>query len=136
MGKRSTSRRIAMQAIYQADISGFDIETALKNIVESEKFIPETVEFARYLAKKTWESREDLDQEITKLAIDWSLDRISKVDRSILRLALKELKLKETPDSVIINEAIELAKKYSGEEASRFINGILGAFVRNKPAGT
>ncbi|MBU1027342.1 MAG: transcription antitermination factor NusB [Candidatus Margulisbacteria bacterium] len=132
MGKRSTSRRVAMQAIYQADIGGFDIETAVKNIIESEKFIPETVEFAEYLARKAWEAKEESDQDITRLAIDWPLDRISKVDRSILRLAIKELRLKETPDSVIINEAIELAKKYSGEESSRFINGILGAFVRQK----
>ena len=130
MGKRSTSRRLAMQALYQADLAGIEIEVALQNISESEKFIPETLDFARVLAKAAWGAKEELDQIISDLAIDWPLDRIGKVDRSILRLAIQELKIGETPASVIINEAIELAKKYSGEEAAKFINGILGAYVR------
>jgi N utilization substance protein B len=130
MGKRSTSRRLAMQALYQADLSGIDVETALKNISESEKFIPETLEFATYLAAQTWEARETIDKVISDLAIDWDLERIGKVDRAVLRLAIQELKIGETPESVVINEAVELAKKYSGEEAAKFINGILGTYVR------
>jgi len=119
-----------MQAIYQAEMAGIDIETALKNVVEGEKFIPDTLDFAGYLAKKAWQLRGEVDKVISELAIDWPLDRIGKVDRSILRLAIEELKIGETPDSVVINEAIELAKKYSGGEAAKFINGILGAYVR------
>ena len=130
MGKRSTARRLAMQAIYQADLSNLDIQTALNNIAESENFIKETLDFAEVLAKSAWEAREETDKIIADLAIDWSLDRIGKVDRSILRLALQELKTGETPTSVVINEAVELAKKYSGEESAKFINGILGAYVR------
>ncbi|MFH1683634.1 MAG: transcription antitermination factor NusB [Candidatus Margulisiibacteriota bacterium] len=130
MGKRSTSRRLAMQAVYQAEISGIEIEDALKNISESEKFIQETLDFAEVLAKATWEAREEIDKVIEGLAVDWSLDRIGKVDRSILRLAIQELNMKETPTSVVINEAVELAKKYSGDESAKFINGILGAYVR------
>jgi N utilization substance protein B len=130
MGKRSTARRLAMQALYQADLAGIEIDAALQNISESEKFIPETLKFAGQLARSVWGAREEIDKVISGLAIDWSLDRIGKVDRSILRLAIQELKISETPISVIINEAVELAKKYSGEEAAKFINGILGAFVR------
>jgi N utilization substance protein B len=130
MGKRSTSRRIAMQALYQAEIAGSDPQTALKNITESEKFIPETLEFATNLAKAAWNSRRENDKIISDLAIDWPLDRIGKVDRSILRLSIYELKLGETPSAVIINEAVELAKKYSSNEAAKFINGILGAYLR------
>jgi len=121
-----------MQALYQAELAHIEIETALQNISESEKFIPETLDFAGFLAKATWTAREEIDQIISGLAIDWPLDRIGKVDRSILRLAIQELRLAETPPSVIINEAVELAKKYSGEEAAKFINGILGAYVRRK----
>ena len=110
MGKRSTARRLAMQALYQADLAGEEIETALQNISESEKFIPETLDFAGFLAKGTWGARDEIDKIICELAIDWSLDRIGKVDRSILRLAIQELKIGETPISVIINEAVELAK--------------------------
>lgn len=132
MGKRSTARRLAMQALYQADLSGIDIETALRNISESEKFIAETLDFAGRLARSAWSAQAETDRIIEKLAIDWPLDRIGKVDRSILRLSLQELKMEETPPSVIINEAVELAKKYSGEEAAKFINGILGTYVRKK----
>jgi N utilization substance protein B len=131
MGKRSTARRLAMQAVYQAEVAGLDIETALQNISKTEKFIPETIEFAGSLAKGAWEAREEIDKSILKFAIDWPLDRIGKVDRSILRLAIHELDLGETPASVIINEAVELAKKYSGESA-KFINGILGTYVRRE----
>ena len=130
MGKRSTARRLAMQALYQAEVSGSNIDEALKNIAENEKFIEQTTEFANSLAKPCWESRAEIDKIIQELAIDWPLDRIGKVDRSILRLALFELRQKETPDSVVINEAVELTKKYSSEEAARFVNGILGTFVR------
>ncbi|MDD5383186.1 MAG: transcription antitermination factor NusB, partial [Candidatus Margulisbacteria bacterium] len=115
MGKRSTARRLAMQALYQAEIAGEDIKTALQNISENEKFIAETLGFASSLAQAAWDSRLEIDGIIEKLAIDWPLDRIGKVDRSILRLAIQELKSKETPASVIINEAVGLAKKYSGD---------------------
>ena len=134
MGKRSTARRLAMQALYQADLSASDIDTALKNISESENFIPETLSFAGDLAQAAWSAKETSDQVIKDLAIDWPLDRIGKVDRAILRLAIQELESTETPASVVINEAVELAKKYSGDESAKFINGILGAFLRKKPA--
>jgi transcription antitermination protein NusB len=132
MGKRSTARRIAMQVLYQADLAGSDPGTAHKNIAESENFIPETLEFAEQLAQSAWEDRDSIDQEISKLAIDWPIDRIGKVDRSVLRLAIHELKKGDTPSAVVINEAVELAKKYSSQEAAKFINGILGAYLRKK----
>ncbi|MFA5035397.1 MAG: transcription antitermination factor NusB [Candidatus Margulisiibacteriota bacterium] len=132
MGKRTTSRRLAMQALYQAEISNISIEESLQNLFDSEKFIDETVGFSEKLAKQAWADRDGSDKIIVKLSVDWPLDRIGKVDRSILRLALSELKSGETPQSVVINEAVELAKKYSSEEAAKFINGILGAFLREQ----
>lgn len=121
-----------MQALYQAEISDISIEESLQNLFDSEKFIDETVGFSEKLAKQAWTDRDGSDQIIVKLSVDWPLDRIGKVDRSILRLALSELKSGETPQSVVINEAVELAKKYSSEEAAKFINGILGAFLREQ----
>ena len=121
-----------MQALYQAESTAIGIDDALKNIFSSEqKLVDETISFAEELARAAWEKRETSDGVITKLAIDWPLERIGKVDRSILRLALYELMAKETPDSVVIDEAVELAKKYSSREASKFINGILGAYLRS-----
>ena len=130
MGKRTTARRLAMQAIYQAEAVGIDIEAAYKNIVSAEQFIPATTDFAAQLARAAWAERAELDKIINEFSIDWPLDRLGKVDHSILRLALSELKAGATPVSVIIDEAVELAKKYSGNESAKFINGILGAFLR------
>lgn len=130
MGKRSTSRRLAMQAVYQAEVSGIGIDEALKNLLEEEKYIPETVGFAQKLARAAWEKIKENDKIIEKLSVDWPLDRIGKVDHSILRLALYEIDAGETPASVVIDEAVELAKKYSSSEAAKFINGILGAYLR------
>lgn len=122
-----------MQALYQAESAGIDIDEALKNIFSSEqKLVDETVSFAEKLARAAWASRESNDKIIAGLAIDWPLERIGKVDRGILRLALQELRSKETPDSVVVDEAVELAKKYSSIEAAKFINGILGSYLRSQ----
>ena len=130
MGKRSTARRLAMQALYQADLSGIKIDEALGNVCKSEKFMSATIDFAAVLAGKAWENKKQIDRIISDLSIDWPLERLGKVDRSILRLALQELKLGETPAPVIVDEAVEMAKKYSSSEAPKFINGILGAYLR------
>ena len=132
MGKRTTSRRLAMQALYQAEIANSTVEESLKNLFESEKFIAETIDFSEKLAKQAWTDRAESDKVITALSVDWPLERIGKVDRSTLRLAISELKSGETPQSVVVNEAVELAKKYSSEEAAKFINGILGSHLRSR----
>ncbi|NQU18106.1 MAG: transcription antitermination factor NusB [Candidatus Saganbacteria bacterium] len=130
MGKRTTSRRLAMQALFQADHAGEEIEKALKDVLESDKFLGDTKEFAGSLAVETYKNRSDLDTQIKKYLKDWTLDRISGVDRSILRLSFYELGINETPSSVVINEAINLAQKYSGVESVKFINGVLGAYLK------
>lgn len=135
MAKRSTSRRLAMQALYQAESAVINIDEALQNIFSSEhELMAETKSFAETLARAAWAEREGSDRIITELAIDWPLERIGRVDRSVLRLALYELKAKETPVSVVVDEAVELAKKYSSPEAGKFINGILGAYLRSGQA--
>lgn len=130
MGKRTTARRLAMQALYQAELSGHDAGAAVDNLLAADKFINETGEFARALATAAWRERAASDQDIAALAKDWPLERLGKVDHAILRLSLYELRDQGTPPSVVINEAVELAKKYSGEDAGKFINGILGAYLR------
>ncbi|MCU0641665.1 MAG: transcription antitermination factor NusB [Candidatus Margulisbacteria bacterium] len=130
MGKRTTARRLAMQALYQAEMSGHDIAAALDNLLTEEPYIDETKKFARELAEAAWQNRTASDGSIAQLSTDWPLDRLGKVDLAILRLAVYELTATDTPHSVIINEAVELAKKYSGEEAGKFINGILGGYLR------
>lgn len=129
MAKRSTSRRLAMQALFQADHAGGTIKRALEDLFESEKLIPETRLFAAELAEGAWDKKAQSDKIIKKYSKDWSIERMGGVDRNILRLALFELMEGETPVQVAIDEAVELAKRYSSNEAAKFINGILGAYV-------
>lgn len=131
MGKRSTARRLAMQALFQADLGEYDIDKTLKDTFATGEFIEDTKKFAKELAQGTWKNKETIDQLISKQSKDWTLDRMGTVDRNILRLGIFELKYqKGTPSSVVINEAVELAKKFGSEESAKFINGILGALAK------
>lgn len=87
--------------------------------------------FASQLARGAWEERSDIDPIIEKYASGWTLERMANVDRNLLRLCLFEItKREDIPASVSINEAVELAKKYSTADSAKFINGILGSFAR------
>ncbi len=133
MGKRSTARRLAMQVLYQLEMMPQgDILELVEHTMESEEFLPETKEFALNLVKGAFEHSAELETIIKERSIGWSLERINLVDRSILRLAIYELKYTDTPSSVAINEAVNLAKKYGTEDSSKFINGILGGLVDQK----
>ena len=130
MGSRSTGRKLAMQLLYQAELRNKTLEEVTEAIESDSSYPIATRKFAISLAKSTWKIRKILDQHIDTLAIDWDIDRISIVDKNILRLAIYELKESQTPQNVILNEAIELAKQFSSEDASRFINGILGKLIK------
>ena len=130
MGKRTTSRRLAMQAIYQSELSKTSIDEALTNLFEEEELAEETREFTSRLAKGVLCKKEDLDRKIKEFSKNWEIDRISMINKAILMLALYELIYeKDTPKAVVINEALELAKRYSDPESAKFINGILGSAV-------
>lgn len=86
---------------------------------------PDVREFAYQLVKTCRQRRPELDQILTEALVDWQLSRLAKIDRNILRLAVAELHVLNTPKQVAINEAIELAKRYSTEDGHRFINGVL-----------
>ncbi|KAF0133524.1 MAG: transcription antitermination factor NusB [Candidatus Saganbacteria bacterium] len=130
MGKRSTSRRVAMQALYQAEYGGIDIKESLKNIFEQEKLIDEAMEFSTSLAEGAYKQKDEIDLIIKKYLKDWKIGRMAGVDLNILRLAFYELIYTQTPLQIVINEAVEMAKKYSTLEAAKFINGILGAYKK------
>ncbi len=124
MGKRTTSRRLAMQAMYQAEISKIPIEEAMENCIDGQNFNDESVVYAKKLSGF---DRNEADSIISRNAKDWSIDRMSVVDRNILRVAVYELlNEKETPVAVVIDEAVELAKTYGSSDSGKFINGILG----------
>lgn len=131
MGKRHTGRKLAMQLLYQAAVRKIDVDTVLADFWAHAEFDRSTQEWAEALSKHTWEKREDIDADIVRLAIDWEFGRINPVDKSILRIALYELKYTDTPSNIIIDEAVEIAKKYSTDDSPKFINGILGGFLNS-----
>lgn len=120
-----------MQALYQIDIVEKSIEDALKSVIAENKLTKEACEYAEKLLRGTYNNLNCIDEKIQKLSIDWPLDRMSLVDKNILRLASYEIIFeKETPHAVVANEAVELAKKYGGSESGKFINGILGSLIK------
>ena len=121
-----------MQALYQAEMRQVE---SIEEIVEEHIMLPrqysdETKEWASFLAIKTWEKRPEIDPLITKQAKGWQFSRINPIDKSILRMALFEMNNTRTPKTVILDEAIEIAKKYATDDSSKFINGILGALLK------
>ena len=127
--RRSEQREQAFNLIFESLFNGYSPEAAE---VYSEN-VGKLGSYALELYNGVGEKEEELDSMISAYSKGWKLSRISKVDVSILRLALYEIKyVDDIPDSVAINEAVELAKKYAGKEDSAFINGILGSAVRDK----
>ena len=126
MGARRKAREIALQVIYSADLSGTEIKDTLNLYWEQNPDEHEVVEFANILAVGAMDNLKRIDELITKYTKNWNLNRMASVDRNILRVAIYELIFyKETPVNVVINEAVELAKKYSTSESGGFVNGIL-----------
>ncbi|MEI5908125.1 transcription antitermination factor NusB [Bacillus spongiae] len=120
--KRRTAREKALQALFQMDMSEIDAQQALANITEGE----EKDEFLTTLVLQTNENLSKIDEMIKTHLERWSFDRLAKVDRNVLRLAVYEMIFDEdTPNKVIINEAIEIAKTFGDEKSSKFINGVL-----------
>lgn len=125
MSKRHDARRLAMQVLYQIDATGEADSEAILSGLDADHD-PEAVRTeAVELALAAWAGREDLDEKIGKLAADWPTHRQPPVDRAILRLAVHEMTTGRTPPKVAINEAVELAKQFSNENAPSFINGVL-----------
>ncbi|MDI6640993.1 MAG: transcription antitermination factor NusB [Elusimicrobiota bacterium] len=115
-----------MKALYLIDVSGISTEEALKIITTNNKLYTKLKDFTELLITETIQNKQQIDTLITKHAENWELGRMSTVDRNILRIGTCEmLKTPETPINVIIDEAIEIAKKFSTPEASKFVNGIL-----------
>lgn len=129
MGKRSTARRLAMQILFQMDQGQTDLTETQKLTYETDHFLDDTQAFATQLSTGTWNEKEQIDLMITEKSQGWKINRLSAVDRAILRLAIYEMKFEKVPPQIAIDEAINLAKKYSTPESPKFINGILGKLV-------
>ncbi len=126
MGKRRRARELALQYLYQWDFHGEKGKEVADLFWESRKDGPDVKSFAESLLKGVEEKREEIDRQIESRSSHWKLYRMSRVDRSILRLAAYEILFcPDIPPKVSIDEAIEIAKKFGTNESGSFINGIL-----------
>jgi N utilization substance protein B len=127
MGRRRKARELALQLLYQLDVQGEgDPQPHLDDFWLRHPVDREAREFAESLVRGTKQHEAEIDEMIARYAENWELDRMAVVDRNILRQAIYELLwAPAVPPKVAINEALEVAKKFSTQESSRFINGIL-----------
>lgn len=133
MGSRRRARELALQLLYQYELTRAEPE-AMQSEFEEWRGSPDGVrEFADALLRGTLEHLADIDGELEQQTAHWRLDRLAAVDRNILRLAMYELLFHpDTPHAVVIDEAIEIAKKFGAEESPRFVNGVLDGFIKRR----
>jgi len=135
MSNRHLSRTIAMQTLFSWDFND-KMEKNLDELIKQnfQQFAPkfDDHDFVKIIISGVTEHLDEIDKYIIKYAIEWPLNQITIVDRNILRIGIYELLFdKNIPARVAINEAIEIAKTFSGESSGKFVNGVLGAIYKN-----
>jgi transcription antitermination protein NusB len=129
MAKRRGSRKIALETLYEHDVSGRPSADILGRHSDDASFA-----YAATLVEGVGEHQTEIDELITRYAEDWTLSRMPPIDRTLLRLGVLELLYLDVPAAVTINEAVDLAKQYSTADSGRFVNGILGRIAREAAA--
>ena len=133
---RRRVREFALQAIYEVEVGKADPTKVIIRYIKEEELDENPRTFLRGIVRGTIRYLPQIDEIIEKLSRGWKLDRIARVDLSILRMAIFELliglKEEEITDAIIINEAVVLAKKFSSRESGKFVNGILATLIREK----
>jgi len=126
MGKRRRARELALQVLFHMEFNSGDANEAFDLVCACFSPPEEIRPFSRQLVLGVWEKRSELDALIGRSSINWRLERMSRVDKNILRLATFEvLYMKDIPPKVSLDEAVELGKKYGTEDSGAFINGVL-----------
>jgi transcription antitermination protein NusB len=133
MKPRTRARSVALQALYEIDISGHPPGIVLEERLEETPLDSKLTDFARQIVVGVLPLEEQLDQFIANHAPEWPLDQVAIIDRNILRIALWEIAVSsQTPVKVAINEAVELAKVYGSDSTPRFVNGVLGSLANRQ----
>ena len=131
MISRRRGREFAMQLLYAVEVGKEAFADALKGLSDDPDLPQEAREYGTRLARLALENQPDLDARIAAAATHWDLERIAIIDKLILRCALAELlHMRDVPLKVAINEAVDIAKKFSTGESSRFVNGVLDAIAK------
>ncbi len=133
MGTRRKSRELAVQMLFQSDMGKQDPEQVRKTFWSERKEMDETVrDFANDIFRVATDRSAEIDEVIEKHASNWKLDRMAAVDRNVIRAAVAELVgFPQTPAPIVINEALEIARKFSSPEAINFINGVLDSVSKD-----
>lgn len=132
IGKRRKGRELAMQMLFQADMGRQNPDEVRKSFWQARDEVePDTRGFAEDLFRVASAKAEEIDALIEKHSANWKLTRMSAVDRNVLRMAVAEMTgFRGTPAPIVINEALEIAKRYSSPESINFLNGVLDAIAR------
>ena len=125
MAGRSRAREIALQALFQEDLNPRDSTEQLAPFLKSRLNDADLQDFAKTLVLGVLRNQTELDALLEEKADNWSLSRMAATDRNVLRLGAFEIRYIDTPDAVVIDEAVELAKRYGSAQSSQFVNGIL-----------
>jgi N utilization substance protein B len=140
---RHLGRIIALQTLYEQELRleandpDFDVEAVLKRNIERYHETLDDTEFVKKLVIGVSAHIEELDKKLQPVAPEWPIDQIARMDRLVLRIGLYELENEsDVPPKVVINEAVELAKAFGGDNSSKFVNGVLGTLLRNKEEGS
>jgi len=136
-GPRHRARELALKVLFQLEHSpDDDVQEALAYHAADDRATPDVVDFADELVRGVSGSREELDDIIQAASTNWKLDQMGRVDRVVLRMAVYEIAVsRKVPVRAAINESIELAKTFSGDESGRFVNGILGKVAETATRG-
>jgi len=135
MTTRRRAREIVLQVLFEEDLNpDQDQQVADQFLVNRLHGNRPLVEFSRRLVSAVRKHRQELDRSLSAHATNWSIRRMAPIDRNILRLGTYELLHTDTPGRVVINEAVELAKRYGDKQSSQFVNGILDRILRNQAA--
>lgn len=131
---RTTMRELAFKLVYSLEIQKeSDLEEQIQTYIENNDITNEqAIEYIQSTVKGIVENKEDIENAIkANLKSNWKIERVSRVDLSILKLAVYEIKYTDLPFKVVINEAVELAKKYGVDTSSKFVNGMLASIVKD-----
>lgn len=132
--QRHLGRELALQWLYQIDVGQQPADIVMaevpQDVEELEAIEEEGVGYAQQLAHGVLGHRDELDALIEQFARGWSLERMAAIERNVLRIALFEIIYQHVPPSVVADEAVEISKHYASDESGKFVNGILGGYIR------
>jgi len=132
MKPRTRARSVALQVLYEIDLTGHAPGVVLQERFEETPMEVDLADFASQIVQGVFPRILELDETIARHAPEWPLDQVATIDRNILRISLWEIAIdRQTPVKVSINEAVELAKQYGSESTARFVNGVLGSLVEH-----